>query len=523
MKRSVLLCVNHMITTIETEVSFGFESALTEFMSFYIPNYRHMPLYNRFSGGKRVWDGKKHFYNKKLQQFPTGLLPVVLRICKIKGYPVHVKDCRGPLMKWTRLMSSRELYNKLVEMDVSKVPSLQKCRYQREAALAVKRSMLDGIMEHEPLKFRRGVIAMGTGAGKTLTAALMVSSLPHDARVFYTINRLELADQTRAAWKAFLGEEIGLIGEGKFEPQRITVCLVQSFAQALKKPASKSKDTQQKQQKFIDFLGQQKAWIADEAHHADSPTYVLMAEYLKKTEVRIGFSGSVMLKPLNKSSLGDATLHAVLGPKLYTLEASTLRDEGLLSNITVRIVEGQEAPRNFKKKTAYPTVYAEGIVQNIDRNMKIVELLHTFITQKSPTLVICAHIKQCKTLRDLLLMIYPDDVVACLMGSTPMDERRTELVKFKKGELFGIIASTIFDEGIDIPDAERLIMAAGGEGGDNGAQTLQRVGRVSRVKASQVNHAYVYDFDDLEPLFLSKHFKSRLKLYKKEKYTIEYI
>jgi len=79
------------------------------------------------------------------------------------------------------------------------------------------------------------------------------------------------------------------------------------------------------------------------------------------------------------------------------------------------------------------------------------------------------------------------------------------------GDLDVLVASKIFDQGIDIPQLDALILAGSGK---SSARALQRIGRVIRNYPGK-EKAIVVDFYD-NCKFLREHSKARLKVYKTE-------
>jgi superfamily II DNA or RNA helicase len=78
------------------------------------------------------------------------------------------------------------------------------------------------------------------------------------------------------------------------------------------------------------------------------------------------------------------------------------------------------------------------------------------------------------------------------------------------------VASTIFDEGIDVRPLDALILAGAGK---SPTRALQRIGRVIRKytypDGREKTNAYVYDFWDHLP-YLTDHALERLKMYQSE-------
>jgi superfamily II DNA or RNA helicase len=78
-----------------------------------------------------------------------------------------------------------------------------------------------------------GIVLMATGDGKTFTAAMYFKLLVGSA--VFVCDELTLLEQSRLGFESLLGEKIGVVGGGKFDPRRITVATVQTLARARKR------------------------------------------------------------------------------------------------------------------------------------------------------------------------------------------------------------------------------------------------------------------------------------------------
>ena len=81
----------------------------------------------------------------------------------------------------------------------------------------------------------------------------------------------------------------------------------------------------------------------------------------------------------------------------------------------------------------------------------------------------------------------------------------------REGNTEVLIASKIFDQGIDIPELDALILAGSGK---SSARALQRIGRVIRSYPGK-RWANVIEFWD-NAKYLESHSTARLKIYKSE-------
>ena len=97
-------------------------------------------------------------------------------------------------------------------------------------------------------------------------------------------------------------------------------------------------------------------------------------------------------------------------------------------------------------------------------------------------------------------------------GKHSQEEREKVIKWFNEGKGI-LIASGIFDEGVDIPEINTLIVASAGK---SDVKTIQRIGRGLRKKSENI-HLTAYDFEDGGE-FLYEHSLKRIKIYKREGY-----
>ena len=88
--------------------------------------------------------------------------------------------------------------------------------------------------------------------------------------------------------------------------------------------------------------------------------------------------------------------------------------------------------------------------------------------------------------------------------------RREAMEEFKAGNIKTMIATSLADEGLDLPNVETLVMVSGGR---SAQKTIQRASRALRIAPGKC-HAMIYDFmDNFHPMAIV-HSKKRIKCYK---------
>jgi superfamily II DNA or RNA helicase len=227
--------------------------------------------------------------------------------------------------------------------------------------------------------------------------------------------------------------------------------------------------------------------VFDECHHVAAATLYKIAMKLKE-QVVVGLSAT----PTREDN-EEMKMYGALGKIVYQISLRELINQGYLCDANVMWID--LAPLDDKLEN-YQDYYTEYIVNNDERNNAIVSMCDT-----KKILILVGQIDHGKMLLD---MLKDKDAVFLCSKSKEMDvEHRI------------IIATSIFDEGVDLPDREVIIMAAGGK---SSVKCTQRIGRVLRTHPDK-NKALIIDFID-RCKYLFKHYKIRKELY--EEYEFDW-
>lgn len=121
------------------------------------------------------------------------------------------------------------------------------------------------------------------------------------------------------------------------------------------------------------------------------------------------------------------------------------------------------------------------------------------------TLILVRHIAHGEILQDMI----PGSVF--IHGSIASKSRQNTINRMKEGKHRCVIASSIFDEGVDIRPLSALILAGSGK---SQTRALQRIGRVIRAYEGKTDAIIVDFFDDMK--YMRKHSQARRRMYKTE-------
>lgn len=401
-----------------------------------------------------MWDGYISLM-KGLREFPTGLLQLVVKELMKNDYKVNIVD------------ETAVLPSKTVTKGV--LHGIELRDYQIEAA---------NIM----IQQRRGVAGMATNSGKTevMSAILWALGLPQSVIL---VNRKELMYQTARRMEKRLGCKVGIYGDGVKSKRNITVAMIQTLA---------------KEKSFKGFLDNAVVMV-DECHHTSSNQTMDILSKIPGS-YRYGFSGT----PLKYDALSDMKLIAATGEIGYTISNEFLIDAGYsaVPLVFIHIIESFE---KLDWELEYKDAYDKLIVNNLIRNKKIAEKANA---AKGTVLVLVNRVDHGKILNEML----PNSIF--VSGSDDMDYRNSVLEKMQTGVPCVYIATPIYDEGIDVPSVDTIILAAGGK---SHVKLLQRIGRGLRKKDGE-NILSVHDFLDDTNMHLFGHSEDRIVTYEQEKF-----
>jgi superfamily II DNA or RNA helicase len=416
------------------------------------------------------------FYDRRSDTFASGLVKIVCNYLKKKGVKYKVTDRRKPIPKF-----------KLIE----KFSFVDKVEHRPEQIEIVNQALQKG----------RGIIHGATNLGKTECAAAIISEFNRQTgrvpRVLFLIHRAGLAQQTIDRFRKHLGPiRISMLGAGKkhiTRKSRIVVATVQT-ASRLVQDAEFRSFQENCDILFIDEFHLNKAWTCSQICKDNAAS------------MRLGLSGTIDIKNKAKS------LHYIgmCGPIISEVRNRELVELGRSAKPIIRFVECES--QHIRKGHKFSEAYRLGIVHSQERNRLVTKEVIRYLGKDYKTLVTVSRIKHGIILkREIEKRI--DLRVEFISGGTPLEVRKKVIRKFERGKIAVLIASPIFDVGMDVPAIQAWVNAAGGQGWE---LILQRLGRVLRKKKGE-NKVYVTDFIDKCNVYLMRHSMARLRHYVREK------
>lgn len=153
---------------------------------------------------------------------------------------------------------------------------------------------------------------------------------------------------------------------------------------------------------------------------------------------------------------------------------------------------------------AWEAITDIGICKNMERNGMAAMMAAASGGSNSPTLVLVPRV----TLGMWFASLLPGAV--CIHSKVPKKVRANVMDAFRKGDIQILVATSLADEGLDLPNIHTLVMVSGGR---SAQKTIQRASRALR-RAPGKDYAIIHDFRDTFHPLAEAHAKKRIKCYK---------
>jgi superfamily II DNA or RNA helicase len=396
----------------------------------------------------------------------------------------------------------------------------------------IQKEAFDKWVENEMI----GTIALPTGSGKTIIGCMALKGV-NRKRTLIVVPTVELLEQ----WKKFIikflnvpEEKIGIYYGGEKNIQDITIITFQSGHRKISSEIDDFKDEEDDDNinkdedeliEEITKLSDSSALvILDEGHHAPAPIFQRIMIGIK-SPYRLSLTATPYREDKNETLAFMAMGDVVYKQDYGTLAKRKYVSPILYNKVTCRLDENEsDVIEEFAKLKVERKYRGKGYGVDIlnEINEKNGDIYYNKLLEEyfniTPQKVSVGNIiyfskskfnelkKLCIKHKNDKILIYNQRVkgakiiykfirelgikqVALITGSTDGDARRLSLNLFSKSSNGIIVTTTVLDEGIDVPDANVVIIFNG-----SGAkrQMIQRIGRGCRYVENKIE--YVYEF-----------------------------
>jgi superfamily II DNA or RNA helicase len=370
-------------------------------------------------------------------------------------------------------------------------PSFTPESYQLEAARWLSRR-------------KRGLVQAPAGAGKTILAAMALD---------FAIRARQRDRAVRIGWVCNTREqkEQGLAAIGRFES--ILAQRAQGMANLRVECAAAAADWSDR-----DVL------VVDEAHHLMAP------EWLKQVGACPGAIWGMTATPEVEDEFRDRALIDFFQRQLFVVPREAVQNRLVKARVVMlrdSDDNGEQMKREIDKlvvklsrfssqdeafrNACWQVVRSTGIAHNAQRNRAGIERATHHVNRGEQVLVLVNDIEHGAFVAEAVPRAH---YCNSKMG---VKKRREVLEGFRTGELKCLVATSLADEGLDLPMARVLVLLSGGR---SRVKAEQRTGRVLRAFAGK-EEGLIYDFLDLQHPLMAKQARARISLYRELGYLVQ--
>jgi superfamily II DNA or RNA helicase len=496
--------IDNSFLYIDTEPTIARE--LSDFFSFFTPNYKFMPAYKN---GR--WDGKTRLYKILGSVLPTGLFNILTTFASERNYTVIDNRTQTTL----KTPSDSEIEAFMANLKpYSNGKLIFHYDYQKEA---IKKS----------LETNRATILSATSSGKSLIIYSLVRWYQKHLtnKILILVPTVNLVTQMYSDFGEYsefddtwnVEDNVYQIRQGKKKNQHDKQVYISTWQSVYKMPE--------------EYFSQFDAVMCDEVHLASANSIIGIMEKSKEAFVRIGFTGT-----LKDMKLHQLTIVGLFGDIKQVTTARDLMDRGFITKLDIkfmilkynqnickeinrRVVERITSTGKKIYRKNYP-VELDFITQCVARNMYICNLASVL---PGNTLILFNKVaKHGKPLYKLLSSKIKNKKVYYISGETKAEEREAIRKAMEKEKDSILVASYgTLSTGVSITSLQFVIFASPYK---SEIKVLQSIGRILRKKKGK-NKAVLFDLvDDFrykkQMNYSFKHFQRRYEIYKKEKFPI---
>ncbi|MCX6126774.1 MAG: DEAD/DEAH box helicase family protein [Proteobacteria bacterium] len=369
----------------------------------------------------------------------------------------------------------------------AKIPIDDEARQFAKFSLSLKEPIVPRKHQTEAIEAwiergRYGVVALPTGAGKTILALMAMASVQRSTLV--VVPTIDLMHQWSSVVQKFFATSVGLLGGGSHDVENITIATYDSAAIHAERLGPK--------------FG---LMIFDECHHLPSPQYSMIA-LCSISPFRLGLSATV-----ERADGKEERIYDLIGPKVYEgviqeLEAKTLAPYDVVQ-IEVDMTADEQS--KWKEARAKYLDFTRRNRVNFSGGRGWQEFLTAVARQKDGPQAMDAYRAQKKlaqsssakidALWDIVnehsgerILVFTDDndtaykigrefFVPVLTHHTKPKERQLMLEEFRAGRVKIIATSKVLNEGVDVPEASVGVVISGS---GTVREHVQRLGRILR-------------------------------------------
>jgi len=351
---------------------------------------------------------------------------------------------------------------------------------------------------NQAISFGRGIIKLGTGGGKTLTIASLLSSFYYSKqekmKCLLVVPDLGLVKQTFDDFNQY-GVPFKITKwTGSIDPDLTSNVIIANMG------VIQSRYGDEKWIEDVDML------VVDECHKLKKGNKICKVINKIKTFHKYGLTGT-----LPDSKIDEWNIKGKIGNVFYEKNSFELRIENYLANAEIKIIEIKYATKPVTNPTVNDFRNELDFIYKSKFRNEIIKAVS--LKCNNNVLILVNHIAHGDELYKYLESKLPERKVYFIRGEVDVDERARVIKEMEKNNNVVCVAiSAIFSTGVNIKNLHMIVFAAGGK---SFIRTIQSIGRGLRLNPNKEKLVIIDLADQLE--YSKSHADRRQEIYVQEK------
>jgi superfamily II DNA or RNA helicase len=292
-----------------------------------------------------------------------------------------------------------------------------------------------------------GVLVAPCGSGKTAIGMALIAR--HGQPALILVHTLDLLKQAKEAARHWLGIETGTIGGGKFDIKPITVGTVQTVS------------------RHPELAGKFGLVLLDECQHCPASSFT---DTLQMFPAR--FRYGLTATPDRDDGLG-CFMTAVIGPVRHEITQEGLRTANVLVVPRIEFIKTEF----FYRYEDDWTDMISALTHDTYRNGLIYGIIRQLMNDGRRILALSQRVGHCEELYRAITRSRPG-AAALAVGTMRKADRAESIRRLSSGDAQVMFATQLADEGLDVPEADAIVLMTPQR---SEGRTVQRAGRVLRA------------------------------------------
>lgn len=424
---------------------------LRDFYSYFFPAARYARRYKQYLWSK--WHAEKEGSKNPVLKGWDGM------VCLFKDGRIPAglfRATRKELEKLATVRVRKVLPDVTFQFQLEATEPEGKYRFQYECVQAMFSATPHG----------GGIVLSATGSGKTKMAADYFRGVTHTC--LFVVDTIGLLHQSAKEIAEWLGEPVGVVGEGDYCVERVTVATSQTLHAHMRDA---------KFRRWYERIG---IVIVDELHEQMGMRNFAVLEKIEPIAV-FGLTATLQLgrKPVRFKAWSFA------GPIIYAFPiAKATKKKVVTKGSVIQLLFPYDDNFGFSKgREGYLEEYKMEVLEHWEKLRACRRIAKILLAAGRYVLVLADRIDHVDCLANELPK--PN---RCIRGAVKTAVRNKARRDFERGKVRLLIASKVFKKGISIKRVDAMIDAA--EGGSKN-DALQKFGRSVRLHKDKTHVVYV--------------------------------